>query len=191
MASKVKPAGSATVNPGVAPPPFFLAGEIRLSLSFAAAFSIVLGAGVLGIFLLLFPPLDHMIPSLLSLMVVSVGSGCLYLVVRFAAYWTAWFRVSRKYPLVGTVHPAARGELPRDHFLFVLSAPTALLIPTWGVLAGKGWGATPELWLSIAVVGGIALRDLRAAWRLLFLDPACWVKETRLGLEILKRVGAG
>lgn len=56
------------------------------------------------------------------------------------------------------------------------------------ILADPGGVLGPGWWVAIAVVAGIAFRDLKAAWKVLFLDQARWLKETPRGLDILKPV---
>jgi hypothetical protein len=119
-------------------------------------------------------------------MIASVTAASLYLGVRFITYWVVWSRVVRRYPLVGRTHPAARGELPKRSFLFVLVIPITACIALGAVLLYVGSGFTPALVLSMAVVAGIALRDVRAFRHVLFLECSYWIRDTPAGLEVLK-----
>lgn len=169
------------------PPPFYLHAEVRrgrslwrlpaLATGFAlpAAYAVLIGA-------------SRPIPSLALLMAVSLVSASFYLGVRFFAYWAAWLRAMTAYQAVGGIHPAARGELPRNYYVFVLLAPVgafaaAALVPA---LWGTGFGA--EITLAAAVVVGISIRDAQSALSLLAYDSKCWIKETDSGFDVLKPI---
>ncbi|MEJ2717216.1 MAG: hypothetical protein P8182_08770 [Deltaproteobacteria bacterium] len=115
-------------------------------------------------------------------------SAGLYLGIRFITYWVVWSRVVRTYPLVGRTHPAARGELPKRSFLFVLVIPLAACMAIGAVVFHVSSVSRPVLFLAVAVVAGMALRDFRALGHVLFLECSYWIRDTPAGLEVLKPV---
>lgn len=170
------------------PPPFYLEREIRLPSSGLGISSVLPGLIILLGVRALLPGNITEIPSLFLLMVISLVVGSSYFAARFLAYWAVWLRVTRRHVPVNGIHPAARGELPRNGFLLVLLAPVCTVMPiTWAALRGEA-GFGPELWLAVAVMASISLRDLRAACRVLSIKSSYWIKETRFGLDVLKPV---
>jgi hypothetical protein len=113
------------------------------------------------------------------------GTG-LYVGIRFITYWAVWTHVVRTYPLVGRTHPAARGELPKRAFLFVLVIPVTASLSLCAALLHITSGLAQVLVLPIAVIAGIALRDMRALGYVLFLECSYWVRDTPAGLEVLR-----
>ena len=181
-------AASALSSSPVDPPPFFLEDEIVLPSRGLALYALVVGLLIL-IALRLLSVVTYPLPSLSRLMAFSVGTGLLYHSIRFVSYGIAWAAVKRSYPLSGGIHPAARGELPRNAFLLVLLLPAATFIPlcVGYVFEGKGFG--PEMWLVVAVLASLSLRDITAGWNLLFCNSDTWVKAHERGLDVLKFVG--
>ncbi len=170
------------------PPPFFLEGEIRLSgpsinISCAATGLICLLA-----FRIFLPSPARPLPSLSLLIMSSVGAGFFYFGMRFVTYWAIWRRISGNYRQKGGRYLGANGELPKNAFLLVFITPLASFAALYFILAGFGGEMGPGWWVAIAVVIGIAFRDMKAAWHVLFLDPARWLKETTRGLDILNPV---
>ncbi len=155
----------------------------RMNISCAAIGLIVL----LG-FRLFLPDPDRPLASLSLLMMSSVGAAVLYLSIRLVAYWAIWRKVSGNYRQKGGRYLGANGELPKNAFLLVFMVPLAAFASLYLILAGRGDGLGPGWWVAIAVVAGIAFRDLKAAWHVLFLDQARWLKETPRGLDVLKPV---
>jgi hypothetical protein len=170
------------------PPPFFLEGEIRLSGSYMNVSCAAMGLIVLLAFRLFMPDPVRPLPSLSLLVMTSAGAAVFYFGIRFVTYWAVWRKISGNYRQKGGRYLGANGELPKNAFLMVFMAPSAafgvlylILADSSGVL-GAGW------WVAIAVVAGIAFRDLQGAWHVLFLDHARWLKETPRGLDILKPI---
>ena len=170
------------------PPPFLLEKEIRLSDSFVGLGPVMAGVLILGAYVLLFHNPRQSILPFWHLMGVSAAAGGLYLVGGLFSYWAAWLWVTTRHSVVGGIHPAARGELPRNVFLAVLLVPGAAVLTACLLASRAEQGFAPELWLAVAVVAGNVLRDLRAAWHLVSEQPACWVKRTRRGLDVLRPV---
>lgn len=168
------------------PPPFILERHVSLPVTRSAMWAVVLSSLLLVGFRVLFAHTGRSIPPLLWLMAASITAAGLYLGVRFITYWAVWSRVVRTYPLVGRTHPAARGELPKRSFVFVLVIPIATCIALGVVLIYLGSGFSPELVLAMAVVAGVALRDVRALGHVLFLECSYWIRDTPAGLEVLK-----
>ncbi len=172
----------------LAPPPFYLDREIRLSGVRTAMLATVLGLGIVTLFLFAHGPLSAPLPSLGFSTLVSVLSAAACLVVRFVCYRLVWTFVSRSYPLRGSVHPAARGELPRNAYLFVLTAPTALLVAAFSVAALWNIEFGPEMWLAVAVAAAVCSGDFVAAGHVVRVNSAFWIMETGAGLDVLRPV---
>jgi hypothetical protein len=170
------------------PPPFTLEKHVSLPVTRSALWAVVLGSLLLVGSRFLFVGTSRSIPPLIWLIVASVTSAGLYLGIRFITYWVVWSRVVRTYPLVGRTHPAARGELPKRSFLFVLVIPFAACMAIGAVVFHVSSASRPVLVLAVAVVAGMALRDLRALGHVLFLECSCWIRDTPAGLEVLKPV---
>jgi hypothetical protein len=170
------------------PPPFFLEKEIRLPTRLMGVYAVVTGVLVLVVLRFIIPVHANSLPSLTRLFVSAIGTTGFYCGFRFLTYWAVWAYVIRKYPSSGGIHPAARGELPRNCFLLVFFAPGVVFIPLCAILARLELGFSPTLWLAVAVVAGISLRDVHAGWTILSCDTSAWVKETSTGLDILRPV---
>jgi hypothetical protein len=170
------------------PPPFFLETEIRLVFPGLGLYTTGVGLLVLTAFRSTFPGHYQPLPSLTILLVTSVVSVGFYYGVRLLSYWCVWAWVIRKHPPVGRIHPAARGELPRNAFLFVLLCPCSAFIPLCAFLYIQTGAFRPELWLAVAVAAAISIKDLRAVWHLSSIDPSRWVKETSSGMDVLKLI---
>lgn len=168
------------------PPPFILEKYVSLPVTRSALWAIGLSSVILLGYRLLFAETGGPIPSLLWLMSASISGAGLYLGIRFITYWAAWTHVVRTYPLVGRTHPAARGELPKRSFLFVLVVPVATSLSLCAALFHITSGLAQVLVLPIAVIAGIALRDMRALGHVLFLDGSYWIRDTPAGLEVLR-----
>ena len=54
------------------------------------------------------------------------------------------------------------------------------------VLTRGGTAVSPEIWLALAVIFGISVRDLRMVLHLVFLASDRWIKESARGLEIFR-----
>ncbi len=178
------------VTPGLPldPPPFFLEGEIRLSGSRMNITCAAVGLTVLLALWIFLPDPAKPLPSLTVLVMSSVGAAAYYFSVRFVAYWATWRRISGTYRQTGGRYLGANGELPKNAFLFVFMAPLAAFTVLCLISVGpRGW-LGPCWWVAIAVVAGLAVRDLKAAWQVRFLDPTRWLKETSRGLDVLKPV---
>jgi hypothetical protein len=175
-------------NPLIDSPPFRLEEEIRLSETRSGFWAVVAGLLVLVALQVLTPRHAGRLPSLTMLLTISLAAGASYVLVRYVSYWIARIVVTQMYAPIGRVHPAASGELPRTAFLCVLLAPgiVAALACTIAAKAGAAFG--PEFRLAVAVVIGVALRDLRAAYRVLLVPASRWIKEKRNGLEVLQPV---
>jgi hypothetical protein len=170
------------------PPPFFFEGEIRLSGSYMNLSCAALGFIVLLAFRLFLPDPVRPLPSLSLLLMTSIGAAVFYFGIRFVTYWAIWRKISGNYRQKGGRYLGANGELPKNAFLAVFMAPLAAFGVLYLILADPGGVLGPGWWVAIAVVAGIAFRDLKAAWKVLFLDQARWLKETPRGLDILKPV---
>jgi hypothetical protein len=170
------------------PPPFFLEGEIRLSGTYLNVSCAAVGLIVLLAFRLSLPDPVGSLPSLSLLMMTSVGAAVFYFGIRFATYWTIWRKISGNYRQKGGRYLGANGEMPKNAFLAVLIVPSAAFGVLYLILADPSGMPGPGWWVAIAVVAGIAFRDLKAAWQVLFLDRARWLKETSRGLDILKPI---
>jgi hypothetical protein len=169
-------------------PAFFLEGEIRLSGSYMNVSCAAMGLIVLLAFRLFLPYPVRPLPSLSLLMMTSVGAAVFYFGIRFVTYWAIWRKISGNYRQKGGRYLGANGELPKNAFMMVFLAPSAAFGVLYLTVADAGGVLGPGWWVAIAVVAGIAFRDLKAAWHVLFLDQARWLKETSRGLDILKPV---
>lgn len=170
------------------PPPFFLEGEIRVEGTGFGLSALALGVLMVVSYPVLFGGADQPLPSLSLLVVVALVAASFYFGVRFLAYWGTWLRAIGRHSYNGGIHPAARGELPRNAFLVVLFAPLASFMVVGLVIWRLGLGVRPEFWLAAAMAVSISLRDLKAAWHVMRLDPECWIKETRHGIDVLRPV---
>lgn len=170
------------------PPPFFLEGEIRLSGPYINVSCAATGLICLMAFRIFLPSPARPLPSLSLLIMSSVCAGFFYFGMRFVTYWAIWRRISGNYRQKGGRYLGANGELPKNAFLLVFITPLASFAALYFILAGSGGEMGPGWWVAIAVVIGIAFPDLKAAWHVLFLDPARWLKETTRGLDILNPV---
>jgi hypothetical protein len=189
MSSQVKVRSSLGSLP-LDPPPFFLEKEVRLRFAGGGALGLLVGTMVVVVSRIVSLDPAGSTPSLAPLMAVSFAVGFFYLGTRFLAYSLTWLTVTRKYPLIGRIHPAARGELPRKPFLLVLLVPGATVVPVCVALAAAVPALVPVLWLAIAVAARLAAPDLQAAWKVLGADPSCWIKETKIGLDVLNPLNA-
>ncbi len=171
--------------------PFSLEKQIYQDETWGWFASTVIGLLVLAIFWLLLPSQPIRIPSLERLVIVSVGAGGFYLGVRFLAYWATWVRQARTRQPTGGVQPGAHGELPRNSFLFVISAPGIASILALGALLLRGLGSAPEFGLAVSVAAGISVQDVRVLVRLWPLDSRYWIRQTSRGLDVLKPVERG
>lgn len=172
----------------VDPLPFFPERKIRISRARSA-----IAATLLGLLILVPYGLGHFhsggsIPSLTVLFVAAVAACGSYFGIRFVVYWTQWALAIRNYPLVGGVHPAARGELPRNSFLWVLLTPFLTIFPLCLGMSLNTIELSPAFWLAASVAAGIAFPDLLGAGRLLLVPSDRWVRETSNGLDVLRPV---
>ncbi|MEW6136790.1 MAG: hypothetical protein AB1733_01055 [Thermodesulfobacteriota bacterium] len=167
------------------PPPFFLEDEIVLPSRGLGLYALLVGLLILIALRLLFP-VTGLLPSLSQLMVISVGTVAIYLFVRFFGYWIAWVVVIRSYPASGGIHPAARGELPRNVFLVVLLLPIGIFVPICAIYCWKTSGFPPEMWLVVSLVISLSVRDVIAVSGLVFNDGQTWIKESDRGLDVLR-----
>ncbi len=170
------------------PPPFFLESEIRVG---GSGFGLTaLGVGVLMV--VSFPMLagkpSQPLPSLSLLVVVALVAASFYIGVRFLTYWIIWLRAIGSHSYNDGIHPAARGELPRNAFLIVLLAPLTSFIVIALLIWRLGVDFRPEFWLAVAVAVSISLRDLKAAWHVIHVEPDRWIKETRHAIDVLRPV---
>ncbi len=170
------------------PPPFFLEGEIRMGRARSMIAATLLGLLILLPYGLGHPQAGGKFPSLFALFVAAVAAAGGYFGVRFLVYWTQWARAIRNFPMVGGVHPAARGELPRNSFLWVLLTPVVTVFPLCLWLSLRTTDLSPAFWLAASVAAGIAFPDLVAAGRLFLVPSDRWVNETPKGLDVLKPV---
>lgn len=173
------------------PPPFYLAKEIRLSSARAWISSLALGVFVLIVYRALLPSGSIHVPPLGRLLWVSAVTVAVFFAIRFAAYRLAWFLTIRMYPPEGGIHPAARGELPRNAFVFSVGTPVLVLVAAYVLAFTWGGGAAPELWLVSAVGTAICVRDLRLLAHAVCQESSQWIKETPVGLDVLNPVGKG
>jgi hypothetical protein len=187
MTHRARFAENVHTNP-IDPPPFHPEGEVRSGIAGNCLLGLLVGTAVLLVFAKVSPQRGDPLPSPVILMAVSAVMAGFYVGVRFVAYWAVWLRTTEKYPSIRGVHPAGRGELPRNAFLVVLSAPLFACVPACALLIRFGPGFGPEAWLAIATVAATAVPDLRAARRLLAIAGSRWIKETRNGLDVLKRI---
>ena len=179
-------AQTATLGLPLDPPPFFLEREIQLDGPYLAVSSTAIGLTVLLVLRLFLPAPPRPLPALSLLMMASIGAAVYYFGVRFVAYWGIWRKISGNYRQKGGRYLGATGELPKNAFLLVFTAPLITFTAVWLILAGRSGGLGPCWWVAIPVVAGIAFRDLKAIWHVLFLDSTRWLKETPRGLDILK-----
>jgi hypothetical protein len=170
------------------PPPFFLEGEIRLSGLRLNILCSAVGLGALLALRFLLPDPVNPLPSLTILIVSSVGAATFYFGVRFVTYWAVWRKISGTYRQSGGRYLGANGELPKNAFLLVFMAPLTAFAVLCLILAGGHGGFAPDWWVAVAVVAGLAFRDLKAAWQVLLLEPSLWLKETSRGLDVLMPV---
>lgn len=112
-----------------------------------------------------------------------------YMFVRRVTYRAIWLWVSRSYPLVGRIHPAARGELPIGKYLVVLIFPWIASIATFGAVIITGLAKWPEIGLFAMLFLIVALEDVWALFHCLRADRNSWIMETNSGLETLRPVG--
>jgi hypothetical protein len=172
------------------PPPFFLEGEIRMGRARS-----MIAATLVGLLILLPYGLGHpqgggTFPSLIALFLAAVAAAGAYFGVRFLVYWTQWARAIRNFPMVGGVHPAARGELPRNSFLWVLLTPSLTVFPLCLCFSLTTTNLSPAFWLAASIAAGIAFPDLMGAGQLLLVPSDRWVNETSKGLDVLKPVAS-
>lgn len=170
------------------PPPFYLETEIRHGSTWGSLLSLAVGLGVLLSYLALLWPSDVAYLSLGRFMLFAFSAGCWYLTVRFVSYWGSWGFAAQKYQVIGTVHPASRGELPRNWFILVRVAPSIALTLLLVLMYLVGIVCGPEVWLAIAVVSGTVLRDLKAVWRLMRVNAESWILQTKSGLDVLRPI---
>lgn len=173
------------------PPPFYLEGEVRVGVQRGGVLGLAVGLVILLVFLALSTHASVAGASLSRLIIVSGAAAVFYLSVRLLLFWAVWFRAVRKHRGIVGVNPAARGELPRNGYLLVSILPLVAFVVA--CVVGSRWVADPgpAVWLAMAVIAGIALRDLTAAWHVMFVAPYCWVKETGSSLDILRPVETG
>ncbi|MGB6066555.1 MAG: hypothetical protein WBG50_17260 [Desulfomonilaceae bacterium] len=167
-------------------PPFSLEGEIRLNGWRLGVSSAGTALAVLLALRLFLPLPVRPLPSLTLFMLTSVGTAVFYFGVRLVTYWVVWHRISGNYPQKGGRYLGANGELPRNAFLPVFVVPIASFLSLCLVLIDGSGPLGPGWWVAIAVVAGLAFRDLKAIRHALFLDPTLWLKETPRGLNVLK-----
>jgi hypothetical protein len=168
------------------PPPFYLEREVRLPGRGSWKRSTLVGLIVLLIFRLLLPDRYEDLPSLESLLAVSLGTVATFALVRFAAYWLVWLRVKGRFAANGGIHPAARGELPRNAFLLALITPIVIMIFGCLTVWQRTTGFETELVVAVAVIAAVSCRDLTALWRVRSFDRSHWIKVTKGGLDVLK-----
>ncbi|MCA1960622.1 MAG: hypothetical protein LDL33_07480 [Desulfomonile sp.] len=175
-----------SVNPIIDSPPFCIQEKVRLSETWSALSAVAVGVAVLASWQWLAPGPSRGVPSLTLLLIVSVSSGGCYIAVRFVSYWTARIVVTQTHAPVGRVHPAASGELPRTAFFIVLLAPGIVCALCYTLVANAAAAFGPEFRLAVAVIAGVAVRDVRAAYHVMMLPSSLWFKEKRDGLEALQ-----
>ncbi|MDQ7784894.1 MAG: hypothetical protein RDU20_18570 [Desulfomonilaceae bacterium] len=172
------------------PPPFFLEREIRLTFRGLGVYSTGVGIAVLLVLRAAFPGIYDPLPSLVSLLAISACSVGFYHGVRVFSYWLTWGWVIRRYPSIGGIHPAARGELPRNAFLTVLLSPSIGFVPLWVGLYWLYEGFRPEIWLCTAIWAASSMGDLRSVRHLVSVDPSRWIKDTPTGMDVLRLIGS-
>jgi hypothetical protein len=168
--------------------PFVLEKQIHQNELWGWFASTGIGLIVLAVFWLLLSTQPTRIPSLARLVIVSLGAGGFYFGVRFLAYWSTWVRQSRSHQPSGGIRPGAHGELSRNGFLFVVSAPGIASIIVFGILLLWGLGRSPEFGLAVSVVAGVSVQDISVLVNLWPLDSGYWVRQTSRGLDVLKLV---
>jgi hypothetical protein len=170
------------------PPPFYLEAEMRYSPAWSRVFGLVAGIGLLLFYIAFLLPNERANFTLGRFMLIPLSFGCWYLTVRLVAYWGAWGFTAQKYQVIGTVHPASRGELPKNWYIFVKLAPSvaliSLLVPLYlvGIVLGS------EVWLAIAVIAGTVIRDCKTVWQLMRVNRGSWILQTRFGLDVLRPI---
>lgn len=170
------------------PPPFFLDGEIRVGGSKSALSAVALGILILLLYPVLFDEPRQALPPMSLLLVAALVAASFYLGVRFLAYWVIWLRAIGRHSYTNGIHPAARGELPRNAFLVVLLAPLASFLLIGVLIWAIGIRLWPEFWLAVAVAFSISVADLKAALHVARLDSGCWIKENRHGIDVLRPI---
>lgn len=173
------------------PPPFFLEEEILVPSRGRGLYESTVGLLVLIALWLVFPEVSRPLPSLMELFAWAVGGAGFYYGMRLVTYYVVWLATLHTYPSSAGIHPAARGELPRNAFLVVLLFPIVAFVALCLVLSRFAFGFGPTAWIAAAVVAGVSLRDVRLAWNVLFLDTSRWIKKTKRGLDVLQPVGGG
>lgn len=168
------------------PPPFFLEGEIRMGRARSTIAAILVGLLILLPYGLGYPQTGGRFPSLTALFLAAVAAAAAYFGVRFLVYWIQWARAIRKFPMVGGVHPAARGELPKNFFIWVLLTPSLTVFPLCLWFSLTATDLSPAFWLAASIAAGIAFPDLVGAGRLLLVPSDRWVNEIPDGLDVLK-----
>ncbi len=167
---------------------FFLESEIRLSGM--GLWSTLLGLCVLLILKFLLPAPARNMPSLAVLIAIGIAVTVFYLGIRFVALGVIRWKVTQKFPVKNlSLRSIQGGELPRNWFLLALVVPTISLVPLCCGLLAMGIGLGHEMWIVICVGAAQSLRDLIGAVHVLFVDPARWIKETSVGLDVLEPVG--
>jgi hypothetical protein len=170
------------------PPPFYLEGVVWVGVPRGGAFGFAVGLAILLLVVVLNTTPSGAGGSLGRLMVASIAAAAFYLGARKLIFWVVWLAALRKNQASGAVNPAARGELPRNGYLLVSILPLVAFVIA--CVAGSRWVTDPGpgMWLAVAVIAGIALRDITAAWRVMFVPPYCWIKEKGSSLDILRPV---
>lgn len=173
------------------PPPFYLMGVVRIGVPRGGVFGFAVGLAILLLFVVLNTNASEVGGSLGRLTIASAAAAIFYLGARKLIFWVVWLAALRKNQASGAVNPAARGELPRNGYLLVSVLPLVAFVIA--CVAGSRWVADPGpgMWLAVAVIAGIALRDLTAAWRMMFVPRYCWIKEKGSSLDILRPVRSG
>ncbi len=168
--------------------PFLLEKQIHQDELWGWFASTATGLVVLAAFWLLLTSQPIRIPSLAVLAVVSAGAAGFYFGVRFLAYWATWLRQARGRQPTGGIQPGAHGELSRNGFLFVVSAPGIASILMFGILLLWGLGRAAEFGLAVSVVAGVSVQDISVFLNLWPLDSRHWIRQTSRGLDVLKLV---
>jgi hypothetical protein len=119
----------------------------------------------------------------------SLAAPLFYVVVRRSIHGALWWRVSRTYPLYGRVHPAARGELPRNLYCMVFSLPFAAGIGLSLILLLTGLWRQPHMELFLTVLTITALGDIWSLFQCLAAQSKTWIMERENGLDVLKLDG--
>ncbi|MFH0822538.1 MAG: hypothetical protein V2B18_07280 [Pseudomonadota bacterium] len=168
------------------PPPFFLEGEVRIPPYINCVVSTATALIILGAFVVT-APAPSPPPPLLRLLAVSCSSAALYGVIRSACFRFLHAARLRRSPWSFGRTPLS-GELPLPVFLTGLLTPCAIALWTavgiWGAVFGNG----SEIQISSAMIFAAALPDLRAAFHVRAFDSSCWIKETAVGLDVLRPV---